>query len=137
MTTSYFLRVRAALLPIVFFALLYPLYLHYFYQYHPHMPHTYQNWGYLLGAVLLAVRAINLWFLPPQADYRGLLAWSLIGYNLLSVLGVWLLLGNVMAIAQLIRPFGENMLVHIFLLMLLCLGSAAELLWNAGTKPKS
>lgn len=129
-----FLRIRAALLPVLFFALLYPVYLHFFYQYQPHLPRIYQNWGYLLGAVLLATRLVNLWTLPPQADHRGLLAWSLIGYNLLLVLGAWLLISNVLAIAQLLRPFGENMVLHIFLLLLLSLGSAAELLWADGTK---
>lgn len=134
MNKSLFLRVRAALLPVVFFALLYSVYLHFFYQYQPRMPRIYQNWGYLLGAVLLVTRVINLRSLPSQVDHRGLLAWSLIGYNLLIVLGVWLLLGNVIAIAQLIRPFGENMIVHIFLLMLLSLGTAAELLWTDNAK---
>ncbi|WP_460586558.1 hypothetical protein [Hymenobacter arcticus] len=137
MNKSLFLRVRAALLPVVFFALLYSVYLHFFYQYQPHMPRIYQNWGYLLGAVLLVTRVINLRSLPSQVDHRGLLAWSLIGYNLLIVLGVWLLLGNVIAIAQLIRPFGENMIVHIFLLMLLSLGAAAELLWTDNAKSEN
>jgi hypothetical protein len=131
------LRVRAALLPVVFFAFLYPVYLHFFYQYQPHLPRIYQNWGYLLGAVLLATRVVNLRSLPAHVDHRGLLAWSLIGYNLLLVLGAWLLLGNVRALAQLLRPFGENMILHIFLLMLLSLGSAAELLWAADPKPRS
>jgi hypothetical protein len=137
MNKPFFLRVRAALLPVVFFALLYPVYLHFFYQYQPRTPHIYQNWGYLLGGVLLATRLVNLRSLPPQADHRELLAWSLIGYNLLLVLGAWLLLGNVLAMAQLLRPFRENMVVHIFLLLLLSLGSAAELLWADGPKTSS
>ncbi|SNC77607.1 hypothetical protein SAMN06265337_4201 [Hymenobacter gelipurpurascens] len=50
------------------------------------------------------------------------------GYNLLVVVGIWLLLGNVIALAQLVRPFKQNMVVHISLLMLLSLGSTAKLL---------
>lgn len=132
MNNPFFLRIRAALLPVVFFAVLYPVYLHFFYRYTPHMPRMYQNWGYLLGAVLLVTRVVNLWSLPPQDDHRQLLAWSLIGYNLLILLAIWLLMGNLMALAQLIRPFRENMVLHIFILLLLSLGAAAELLWSDG-----
>ena len=130
MNKPFWLRVRAALLPLAFFALLYPVYLYFLYWSHPDMPKEERNWGYVMGAVLLITRVINLLSLPKQKDHRALLGWSLIGYNLLIVLGAWLLVGNVMAFAALLQPFGENVTLHILLLLLLSLGLSAELLWS-------
>ena len=122
------LRLLAALLPVTFFAFLYPIYFSLFYRYTPSIPLVFRNWGYLLGFVLLVTRMVNWRSTTNKDDYMALLTWSRIGSNMLILVGAWLLVGNIRAFFELLRPFRENLILHILLLLLLCLIGARELL---------
>jgi len=127
MKDSPLFRWLAALLPVGFFALLYPLYLYFFYRYTPATPPIFQSWGYGLGGFFLLMRLVNLGAARQEAA-KTLLSWSLVGYNLLILLVVWLAAGTLWAFVEFFAPFRENMIVHIFLLFLLSLASSRQVL---------
>jgi hypothetical protein len=134
MNKPFFLRLLAALLPVALFAFLYPIYLSLFYRYTPETPHTFQNWGYVLGTVIFVTRVVNFGSSTAQDPCMALLTWSRIGYNLLVVVVAWLLLGNIRALFEFIRPFRQNLILHILLLFALCLVGARELMRTVQSK---
>ena len=134
MKKSFFLRLLAAVLPVALFAVVYPIYFSLFYRHTPSMPLTFQKWGYALLVVLFVTRAVNFRSSTDQGGYMALLTWPRIVYNLLVVVVAWLLLGNIRALFELLRPFRENLILHILLLFMLCLVGARELMRSVQTK---
>ncbi|MFD1874308.1 hypothetical protein [Hymenobacter bucti] len=131
MRHSLVFRWLAALLPVGFFALLYSPYLYFFYQYTPITPRIFQSWGYGLGSFLLLMRLVNLGA-ARQQDAKVLLTWALVGYNLLILLVVWLAAGTLWAFFEFFMPFRQNMISHIFLLLLLSLAGSRQILLYYG-----
>lgn len=121
----------AAILPVVVFDLFYQLYLYVYYRYTEDVPLENKNFGYVLAVVLLVTRLVNLSSLPKTETGAALLTWTRIGSNLLVLLVSWLAIGNIMGIMELLAPFRENMVLHIFLLFTLSLVIVRELLWKA------
>ena len=134
MKNSYLAKVTAFILPLLLFWLLYLLYLHFYYLHNPDTPSIYKNWGYLLWFILLVTRLINFLSLSKAEDYSALLTWQRIGYNMLVLVVGWVVVGNVRALAEMIRPFQDAMIDHIFLLFFLTLSCTRLLLFF---KPKS
>jgi hypothetical protein len=128
MNNRYLAKVIAFILPLLLFWIPYLLYLHFHYLLNPHTPSIYKNWGHLLWFVLLVTRFINFLSLSKVEDYSALLTWRRIGYNMLVLVLGWVVVGNIRALAEMIRPFQHAMIDHLFLLFFFTLACARLLL---------
>ncbi len=131
MRNSFFGRFLAAILPVVVFGLFYPLYLYVYYRYTEDVPEENKNYGYVLAVILLITRLVNLCSLTKTEEAAALLTWTRIGLNLLVLLVSWLVIGNLIALMELLAPFRDNMILHIFLLFAISLVIVRELFWQA------
>ncbi|GAA3968229.1 hypothetical protein [Hymenobacter antarcticus] len=109
-------KVVAAYLPVVVFLPIYVFYLDIYYTYVEDVPLENKNFGFVLLAVLFIVRSINLSKLPKSNSYMDLYNLNKVFFNMVCLLASWLLIGNIMALMELIAPFRDNMIVHIFII---------------------